>query len=264
MDDQKNIKVRFNRFGKIASKSLHEIALQGVLSATGKSGCSLPCLYSNNSTENHLNSLRFDSLEAARDAAFQLNTQIRKSASCLAWNVDFLCSKFGIENLGFLTLTFRDHVLDPKEAQRRFNSLRTHVLRERYLADIRVMERQKSGRIHYHLLVVIGEDIRSGFDFGACANGDYRSANYRLKQEWAFWRKTAKAYGFGRTELLPIKSNSECISRYVGKYISKHFEARQHRDKGVRLVEYSRNARIASTRMQFVSEGSAEWRRKVG
>ena len=49
----------------------------------------LPCLYSNNSTENHLNSLRFDSLEAARDVAFQLNTQIRKSASCLAWNVDY-------------------------------------------------------------------------------------------------------------------------------------------------------------------------------
>ena len=77
------------------------LLFRGALSATGKTGCSLPCLYSNNSTENHLNSLRFDSLEAARDAAFQLNTQIRKSASCLAWNVDFLCSKFGIENLGF-------------------------------------------------------------------------------------------------------------------------------------------------------------------
>ncbi|HBC1013308.1 TPA: hypothetical protein IGZ65_005064 [Escherichia coli] len=264
MDDRKNIKIDRDRFGKITSKSLQEVAIQWVVSSAEKSVGSLPCLYSNNSTENHLNSLRFDSLEAARDAAFQLNTQIRKSASCLAWNVDFLCSKFGIENLGFLTLTFRDHVLDPKEAQRRFNSLRTHVLRERYLADIRVIERQKSGRIHYHLLVVIGVDIRTGFDFVACANGDYRSANQRLREEWAFWRKTAKAYGFGRTELLPIKSNSECIARYVGKYISKHFEARQHRDKGVRLVEYSRNARIASTRMQFVSEGSAEWRRKVG
>ena len=264
MDDQKNIKIDRDRFGKISAKSLQEIVLQGVGSLAKKAGGYLPCLYSNNSTENILNSLRFDSLEAAQNAAFQLNTQIRKSASCLAWNVDFLCNKFGIKNLGFLTLTFRDHVLDPKEAQRRFNSLRTHVLRERYLADIRVMERQKSGRIHYHLLVVVGEDIRTGFDFEACANGDYRSANQRLKQEWAFWRKTAKAYGFGRTELLPIKSNSECIARYVGKYISKHFETRQYRDKGVRLVEYSRNARIASTRMQFVSGGSAEWRRKVG
>ena len=40
--------------------------------ATGKSGGSFPCLYSNNSTENHLNSLRFDSLEFSSDAAFQL------------------------------------------------------------------------------------------------------------------------------------------------------------------------------------------------
>ncbi|WP_052678194.1 rolling circle replication-associated protein [Escherichia coli] len=164
MNDQKNIKIDRDRFGKITSKSLQEIALLGVVRIAEISGGSLPCLYSNNSIENHLNSLRFDSLEAARDAAFQLNTQVRKSASCLAWNVEFLCSKFGIENLGFLTLTFRDHVLDPKEAQRRFNSLRTNVLRERYQADIRVVERQKSGRIHYHLLVVIGEDIRTGFD----------------------------------------------------------------------------------------------------
>ncbi|HBI7652370.1 TPA: hypothetical protein K8163_004954 [Escherichia coli] len=264
MNGQKNIKIDRDRFGKITPKSLQEIALSGVVRIAEISGGSLPCLYSNNCNENILNSLRFDSLEAAQNAAFQLNTQIRKSASCLAWNVDFLCSKFGIENLGFLTLTFRDHILDPDEAQRRFKSLRNGVLRKRYPADIRVLERQKSGRIHYHLLVVIGEDIRTGFDFKACANGDYRSANQRLKREWAFWRRTAKEYGFGRTELLPIKSNSECIARYVGKYISKHFEARQRRDKGLRLVEYSRLARVASTRMQFVSEGSAEWRRKVG
>lgn len=225
---------------------------------------SLPCLYSNNSTENHLKSLRFDSLEAAQNAVLQLNTQIRKSASCLAWNVEHFCAKFGIENLGFLTLTFRDHVIDRREAQKRFNSLATHVLRGRYRHYIRVMERQKSGRIHYHLLVVLDGDIRTGFDFTACAEGDYRSANKRLRDEWLFWRKTAPTYRFGRTELLPIKSNSEGIARYVGKYIGKHFEARQIQDKGARLVEYSRGARIASTRMQFVTTGSAEWRRKVG
>lgn len=232
--------------------------------ASEKTGDSLPCLYSNNSTENHLKSLRFDSLEAAQNAVLHLNTQIRKSASCLAWNVEYFCEKFGIENLGFLTLTFRDHVLDRREAQKRFNSLATHVLRGRYRHYIRVMERQKSGRIHYHLLVVLDADIRTGFDFTACAEGDYRSANKRLRDEWFFWRKTAPMYRFGRTELLPIKSNSEGIARYVGKYIGKHFEARQIQDKGARLVEYSRGARIASTRMQFVTYGSAEWRRKVG
>lgn len=77
MDDSKDLLISRNRFGKIASKSLHEIALQGVVSVVGESGGSFPCLYSNNSTENHLNSLRFDSLEAARDAAFQLVSHLK-------------------------------------------------------------------------------------------------------------------------------------------------------------------------------------------
>ena len=83
---KKHLSVSKNRFGKITSKSLQEIALLGVVSATKKTGSSLPCLYSNNSTENILNSLRFDSLEAAQNAAFQLNTQIRKK-----------CFMFGME-----------------------------------------------------------------------------------------------------------------------------------------------------------------------
>lgn len=213
-----------------------------------KGRSSLPCLYSNNS-------ITF--------ASSSLSTQARKSASALAWNVQAMAEKWEIKHLGFLTLTFRDHVLDAREAQRRFNSLSTNILKKRYPAFIRVLERQKSGRIHYHLLVVLDADIRTGFDFNAVNNHDYRSASPALRAEWAFWRKTAKAYAFGRTELLPIKSSAEAIARYVGKYISKHLEARFEDDKGIRLVEYSRGARIASTRFQFASEGSASWRRKL-
>ena len=66
-----------------------------------------------------------------------------------------LCMLYGIERLGFLTLTFADHVTDAREAQRRFHSLATHVLNTRYRARwIRVLERHESGRIHYHLIVV--------------------------------------------------------------------------------------------------------------
>ncbi|ECO1013853.1 phasyl DNA replicon protein arp [Salmonella enterica subsp. enterica serovar Newport] len=258
------LSIKRNRFGKITSKSLDEVASSSVDFVSDGGEDFLPCLYSNNSNENHLKTPPLGGLEPAQNQVFQLDTQVRKSASCLAWNVEYFCEKFGIENLGFLTLTFRDHVVDRREAQKRYNSLSTGVLRGRYKHYIRVMERQKSGRIHYHLLVVLDGDIRTGFDFDACANGDYRSANKRLRDEWSFWRKTARLYGFGRTELLPIKSNSEGIARYVGKYIGKHFEARHVEDKGARLVEYSRGARIASTRMQFVTTGSAEWRRKVG
>lgn len=204
----------------------------------------LPCLNSNISTEIS-------------------STQHRKAASALGWNVFALAQKHGLENLGFLTLTFKDHVLDVKEAQRRLNSLLTHVIKPRYQDYIGVLERQKSGRIHYHLLVVIGFDIRTGFDFAAVDAKDYSSANPALRAEWAYWRKTAPSYGFGRTELMPIKSSEEAIGKYIGKYIGKHMESRQEGDKGARLVRYSRGARVASTRFQFVSTGSQQWRSKL-
>jgi hypothetical protein len=174
-----------------------------------------------------------------------------------------MAERYGLHRLGFLTLTFADHVLSPAEAQRRYRSLRTGVLSKRYVAFLRVFERQKSGRIHYHLLVVLPEDVRDGVDFEAFGRGDYRSASAYLRSEWAFWRVTAKAYRFGRTELMPIRSTEEGIGRYVGKYIGKHHAARKAEDKGVRLVEYSTGARMARTRFGWVTDGAAAWRSKV-
>jgi len=178
-------------------------------------------------------------------------------------SVNKLALRHGIETLGFLTLTFAEHITCPKEAQRRLNSLLSNVIKKRYLEYIGVMERQKSGRIHYHLLIVTDHNLRKGFNFAEAERRIYRSANQALRGEWAFWRHTAPAYGFGRTEVMPVKSNEVCIARYVGKYISKHIENRDPRDKGARLVRYSRGARVGTTRFMFVSDGSASWRRKV-
>lgn len=214
----------------------------------------LPCLFSNNCTET----------EGVRGLRL-LSAQHRKSACALAWNVQSLADRYGLCSLGFLTLTFADHVVSPCEAQRRFHSLSTHVLRSRYRAFVRVLERQKSGRIHYHLLVVmpVSVDIRSGCDFARFSLGEYSSASPALRSEWAFWRQTAKKYGFGRTELLPVKSNAEGIARYVGKYISKHVFKREEQDRGVRLVEYSRGARMATTKFAWTTSNAGAWRRKV-
>lgn len=204
----------------------------GLPGAPGPSG--LPCLNSNNSNGSSLTGGH------------------KRTAYALAENVKLLAAKFGIDRLGFLTLTFRDHVVCIKEAQRRFNSLRTGVLANHYAASIAVVERQKSGRIHFHLIVVLAGDIRTGFDFLAIANQDYRSANAALREEWSFWRRTAHKYGFGRTELLPIKSTAEGIAKYAGKYIAKHMEARDPRDKGARLVRYTADARQVGTRFAWV------------
>lgn len=212
---------------------------------------SLPCLNSNISTE------------AILSGVCQLSTQHRKTAYILTQSVAMLADKYGLERLGFLTLTFKDHVLDPKEAQRRLNSLLTHVIKPRYREYLGVFERQKSGRIHYHFLVVLHIDIRTGLDWSQVAQGVYRSASPALRSEWAFWRATAPSYGFGRTELLPVKSTTEAISKYVGKYIAKHISARAEEDKGVRLVRYSRGARVGTTRFAFASAGSELWRLKV-
>jgi hypothetical protein len=181
----------------------------------------------------------------------------------LAFNVKELCRKYGVERVGFFTLTFADHVTCPKEAQRRFNSLASRVLNARYPERIRVFERQKSGRIHYHLLVVLQEDIRTGADFEAFERGEYLTANKYLRSEWAFWRKTAKAYGFGRTELLPVKSTADGIGAYVGKYIAKHIDARPDTDKGVRLVSFSKGAGAANCRFAWASPRAWLWRQKL-
>ena len=204
----------------------------------------LPCLNSNNSTGT-------------------LSGGHRRTAYALEENVKALADRFGIERLGLLTLTFRDHVTCIKEAQRRYNSLQTHEIRSRYAASIAVVERQKSGRLHFHLLVVLAQDIRTGFDFAAIDAQDYRSANDFLRAEWSFWRRTASKYGFGRTELLPIRSTVDAISKYVGKYIAKHLEARDPRDKGARLVRYTADARQVGTRFAWVGAKPTLWRVKV-
>lgn len=227
----------------------------------GLNQSAFPCLYSNNSDERDKKNL----LEFNDYATSSLSTNFRKSAFALSLNVENFSEKFGLNYLGFLTLTFADNVTNIREASRRFDNLRKCVLSVRYKSYIRVIERTKKGRIHFHLLVALLEDIRTGFNFSSVDKGDYRSANNSLRAEWSFWRKNAKNYGFGRTELMPIRSTSEGIANYVGKYIGKHMESRLDEDKGARLVEYSRgakSAKIANTRFMFLSDGSREWRKK--
>lgn len=187
----------------------------------------------------------------------------RKVATALSLNVAHLCQKYGIDRVGFLTLTFKDHVTEVREASRRFNSLASHVIRPRYAHYIRVLERQKSGRIHYHLLVVLADDIRTGADFDAFGKRDYKSANNHLRREWAFWRKTAGLYGFGRTELMPVRSDAGALGQYVGKYIGKHIGQREERDKGARLVSYAGDARMATSKHSTYSIRPDQWRAKV-
>jgi hypothetical protein len=139
-----------------------DILKSELIAAQGESRSALPCLNSNISII----------------TPPKLSTQHRKTAFILKESVSLLASRFGIERLGFLTLTFPDHVTCPKEAQRRFNSLVTNVIKPRYQEYLGVFERQKSGRIHYHLLVVLAQDIRTGFEM--LSDNNYRKYIRRL------------------------------------------------------------------------------------
>jgi hypothetical protein len=186
-----------------------------------------------------------------------------------------MAKRYGVERLGFLTLTFPDSVRDMREASRRFNSLSTNVLKKRYERGIRVWERHRSGCLHAHLVVVLPVDIRSGVDFHAFTEGDYRSASPFLRAEWKFWRSITNYDGkhpdhsyaiFGRTELLPVKSTAEGIAYYVGGYIAKHVGQREEPDKGKRFVAYlgfQAGERQFKPSFAWRTPGSQEWRLKL-
>jgi hypothetical protein len=184
----------------------------------------------------------------------------------VAFEIECLIKEFGIERIGFFTLTFKDHITDLREAQKRFRSLRAHVIVKRYQRAIGVWERHGSGRIHFHLVVVLDKDILTGADFTAFKRKDYRSANSALRAEWSFWRQTCPKYRFGRHELMPVKSNAEGLARYVGKYISKHVTQRLPEDKGARVVRfigYKPGMRRACCRFSWNTDNGWLWRHKT-
>ena len=48
----------------------------------------------------------------------------------------------------------------------------------------------------------------------------YGGVDKRVRDMWEVLRDSAKSYGFGRTELLPIRSTGGQAARYVGKYLA--------------------------------------------
>lgn len=167
-----------------------------------------------------------------------------KSGEALRRNVSYVVQEFGVERVGFLTLTVGDlrdgrfaGISDRAEAERRFHRA-MRAITARYQCGVTVTERCVSGALHWHLVVILGADIRTGCDFDAFERRDYRSAPARLRLEWKWWRENAPKFGLGRHELLPVKSNSDAIGTYVGKYIGKGWNERTADDKGARCVRY--------------------------
>jgi len=205
-----------------------------------------------------------------------------KRSEALYRNVDWMIKRNTLERIVFMTLTFPGRVTSYRTANKRFNSFATHFLRLHLIEWVKVPERMKSGSIHFHLIGAFPVDVRTGFDFASCglakkawADGDRvlhknltaaysRSANDALRGWWALVREKAPLYGFGRCETLPVISNGEAASRYIGGYVSAEVEARRPEDKGMRMVAYSLLEKPASIRFSWIDGPAARWRLGLG
>ncbi len=215
-----------------------------------------------------------------------------KKAETLYANLSGLIQRVGIERVGVVTLTPVDNCTDRAEAQRRFHTFHTNVLRPEHVEHIAVPERQERGAIHFHLAAAFPWDIRTGFDFTAVSHAAAlkrehylgggrwtpgkldefqrwqrlycQSANQRLHRWWRvvrdFNENTRKA-GFGRCETLPILSNAAAVSRYLGAYVTTAVGGRLPCDKGSRTVRYALAERTASVAWAWVNGGGRLFRR---
>lgn len=204
-----------------------------------------------------------------------------KVAYALGHNVKRFFAHHPFETCGFLTLTFASDV-DARTASKRFKNLKDGILRLHFDAWIGVTERTARGRIHFHLLIATRSDIRSGFDFDSltaaqqlAAARDYgpahREATRRYSQSacpalrhiWAMLRQKAPAYGFGRTEFSPLRTNAEAVAHYVGKYIAKHVSQRHSGDERAKTVFCSAEDRRCTTLFAWHSPGATKWRKAL-
>lgn len=252
-------------------------------------------------------SISHNCTEEKREKWNVLTGSHRRTAEAVAVEIQSLAKEFGIETLAFWTGTFANETgfkaPSMPTMQKRWRSLRAHVIATRYKRGVCVSEKGgQFGRWHKHGVFAVGFDVRTGFDWEAqgevcriqdacyrAGQGDaYKrdkawqqasarrnaSATPQLRCEWAFWRKTAPLYGFGRTELLPVRSTAEGIARYVGSYIGKQVRERDESEKWARLVQFINYAgknpegdrvslRKASSRFCWNSDRGWLWRRKV-
>jgi hypothetical protein len=204
----------------------------------------------------------------------------------LRLNVAAFVAHYGRAHCLFFTVTDQAD-LHPTRFARRWNSFL--VRNGGWIKSfIRVLEPQKQGRPHYHLLVAVEWDTRAdAFDwaaFDACQqenreNGKtakFRELRARYRQSaapelvalWGRLRKVLPRYGLGRSELLPVRKGEAAIAAYVGKYLEGGLVIRKHSWKGCRRVELDRREKqnwLACARgFGWFSPGAIAWRKRVG
>ncbi len=239
----------------------------------------LPCLYVNNVNGK---GKKKGSFGRKRSNENPFLSSDRKAGESLFLNASALLSR-GVDRCAFVTITTPQNLSywtmeGWKEARKRFRGWTCGKGGLSYVFGegcdwCRVIEPQKRGAIHWHLLLDTGQDIRTGCDFEAFNRGDYRTAPPALRGMWARMRESMKGYKLGRPEIMPVKSDKwEAAARYCGKYICKGVKREQwekladqkERPAHTRRVGFSRGGwRVANPNFAWIEHGE-EWRNAVG
>jgi len=163
-----------------------------------------------------------------------------------------------------MTLTFTQAEYSWKAAKQELQKL-LKTLQRRYGDDFRyvwVQERHQSGGIHFHVLLTLPFDCRTGSDIhtllrwkeieeNAFACDRIKDClpflNDSLRDELIELRKILPRYGIGRFDILPILTDSESVIAYLKKGIRRHLSVRHVEDKGARLWGCSKNVHVCAT-----------------
>jgi len=239
---------------KITINLEHEIA---TTVCAGGAPVLLPCQEGNNSTNEQVGS----SHQKKHDFTV---AYLNKSQFVFEENVKTFIQKFGYEKCGLLTLTFAD-CPDWKESSRRFNSISTHVLRKIFIAYMGVVELQKRGAPHFHLIVACPRNIRQGFDFQKFkAKKKGYCKNQYLKSYWNKLLSALEKYSFGKIhQLTPLEKSKEAVSKYLTKYLNKSQYMRERIPKGARFTRYSKGWRSHKMGFTFNNEKTRQYRKNL-
>lgn len=149
----------------------------------------------------------------------------RRSKLACELNVLAMFERHGRGRCFFLTLTTRDNCLSLVEGQRRWHSFLTNFGSRVFLEGVVVRERQKRGAWHYQAVVRLPFEYSGveAFPWNEVKEKCYKHVERELLLLWGELRRAAVRYGFGRSELLPLRKTGLAAGRYLAKYVGKSF-----------------------------------------
>lgn len=186
-----------------------------------------------------------------------------RTAQMVYVEVRELIREWGLGCLGFATVTTAEVLLDV-EAERRWRVFR-RLVASHWPRSIWVLERQRRGALHWHGVVVVGDDIAEGWDWERFDGGlPFRPARV-LREEWAWLRSASTSSGLGRTQLLPLRARGPGVARYITKELGK-LQGQILGKRRVRYVGFLRsgvNRRRCSSVFGRLGPGARVWRAHV-